>query len=126
MRDVKERPHAICDWEPSMTKQSFKDECDINKIIARYGVHNASMIRPQRQGPAQFLQVPVPDFQQALEMIEQAESAFASLPAKTRQIFENDPLKFVSFLDTATPQKLAEIGLVESASQTPVSEKIAE
>lgn len=126
MRDVKERPYAMCDWEPSMTKQSFKDECDINKIIARYGVHNAVMMRPQYQGQPRFLEVPVPDYQQALEMIQKAEESFAALPAKTRALFQNDPSHFVSFLDTATPEKLAEIGLVKTVPQTPVSEKTAE
>ena len=35
-RDVSERPHAITEWEPSLTKQSFADECNIPNMVAKY------------------------------------------------------------------------------------------
>jgi len=33
---LKKRPHAITFTEPSLTRQSFKDECDVNQIVKRY------------------------------------------------------------------------------------------
>ena len=36
MPKAKTRPHAITFTEPSLTRQSFKDECDVNKIVQRY------------------------------------------------------------------------------------------
>jgi len=30
------RPHAIVFTQPSLTRQSFKDECDVNLIVKRY------------------------------------------------------------------------------------------
>jgi len=36
MTKKKIRPHAIEFTEPSLTRQSFKDECDVNQIVKRY------------------------------------------------------------------------------------------
>jgi len=33
---AKTRPHAITFTQPSLTRQSFKDECDVNQIVQRY------------------------------------------------------------------------------------------
>jgi len=33
---LKKRPHAISFTQPSLTRQSFKDECDVNQIVKRY------------------------------------------------------------------------------------------
>lgn len=94
-------PHAPVDLvntEPSMTKQEFKDETDINILMARYekdgippGLTTAS--------PSYIDCTDIPDLRTALDIFIDAEKAFMSLSAQVRKEFDNDPLKFVDFAD---------------------------
>lgn len=82
--------------EPSMTKQSFKEECDINNIVRRFEA--TGQIDHINQAHAQGYYDDLPsglDLQAGLEMIRQAEGAFMALPAHVRAEFENDPVQFV-------------------------------
>lgn len=82
--------------EPSMTKQSFKDECDINNIVRKY--ETTGILDHVNQAAARGLYEDLPsglDLQAGLNMIAQAEEAFMALPAAARAEFDNDPVKFV-------------------------------
>lgn len=104
------QPHVSPEWtgeilnlktgelvkEPSMTKQSFKDECDINNIVKRFEA--TGQIDHINQAHAQGLFTDLPsglDLQAGLDMIRQAEAAFMALPAAARAEFDNDPVLFV-------------------------------
>lgn len=99
--------------QPSMTKQGHKDECDINKILKQYrvtGVIN-HISAHARQGAYEDLPDPI-DFQEALNMVQAAETAFATLPAKVRDRFQNDPIGFLEFTsDPKNAKEMAELGL---------------
>lgn len=75
----------------SLTQQQFKDECDINRIVAQAqrGIAPSFMAR----GVAQYLDTTKmpPDLQSAYEVIEQAHDAFMSLPAALRRELDDDP-----------------------------------
>nr|AVQ10245.1 internal scaffolding protein VP3 [Gokushovirinae environmental samples] len=121
------QPHIAVDWtgeildlktgelvkEPSMTKQSFKEECDINNIVRKFEA--TGQIDHINQAHAQGLFTDLPtglDLQTALNMKQQAESAFMALPAKIRAQFDNDPVEFVTFVeDPANQQQLIDWGL---------------
>lgn len=109
--------------EPSLTKQEFKTDCDINHIINRYD--NTGLIAHLNRAAARFLDVTqVTDYHDALNQVKAAEDAFMELPAKARAVFQNDPARF---LDAAhDPEKrelLVRAGLVkeEASSPSPVS-----
>lgn len=101
-------------FEPTLTKQSFKDDCDINKIVAKYaatGVLNHINAR----NPRYIDCVGVPDYQAALDMINTANEQFDALPAKIRARFGNDPEQLLAFMDDpANAEEAAKLGLIKA------------
>lgn len=99
-----------CSVEPSMTKQEFKDESDINNIMARFertGVDTFASANEQRYGDATSV-----DFQHAMNIVIQAESMFAEMPAPLRKRFDNDPAEFLRFIDNpANVEESIKLGL---------------
>lgn len=99
--------------EPSMTKQSFKEECDINNIVRRFeatGVIDHLNMRA-REGVYTDLPDPI-DFQGALNVVLAAETAFGSLPADLRARFGNDAEQFLAFTaDPANQEEMIKLGL---------------
>lgn len=84
---------------PSMTKQEFVRECDINNVIKQYKSHG--MISHINAKAAQGAYTDLPDsvdFQESLHTIMVAENAFMTLPAKVRDRFGQDPAEFLAFL----------------------------
>lgn len=95
----------------SLTKQSFKDECDINNILKKY--QNTGLIthvQEARSGYGDF--TAVTDYQSALNAVLEAQDAFLELPAQIRERFNNDPTEFVAFIDDPRNANAAiELGL---------------
>lgn len=88
--------------EPSMTKQSFKEECDINNIVRKFEA--TGQIDHINAAHAQGLFTDLPsglDLQTSLDLIKQSEAAFMALPANVRAQFDNDPVQFVDYVDQA-------------------------
>jgi len=114
------RVQLICN-DPSLTHQSFKAECDIRNIMKRYkktGVlsHATSMI------PQYFDASVVPDYQDALNLIIEAQASFDSLPSELRKRFGNDPAQFLSFTsDDSNFDEMVKLGLINK--QPEVAEK---
>lgn len=98
------------------TKQSFKDECDINNILKQYSA--TGIVRHIRQEQPRYADLPDDvDFQTAMNTVIQAESAFASLPSKVRNRFHNDPAEFLAFM--ADPKNLEEMYSLGLANRPP-------
>lgn len=93
-----------------VTKQSFKEQCDINVIMASYAKRG---LVAQRLG-AQYADLPDQmDYHQALNQVMEAQRAFESLPAKLRDRFGNEPGRFLSFIGDETNRAEAEqLGLI--------------
>lgn len=87
-----------------VTKQSFKDECDINVIVKRY---RTTGILPEiiKQNPQYGEFADVPSYQEAQEIYLKANEQFMSLNSHVRDRFGHDPGKFLEF---ATNPKNAE------------------
>jgi len=84
--------------EQGRTLQAHKDECDINRIIKTFtktGVITHGTARAPVYGDV----FDVPNYQEHLNQILAAQSAFEALPAEVRKIFDNDPAKFVEGVD---------------------------
>lgn len=101
---------------PGRTKQSFKDECDINVIMRRYQV-TGELVHLNQRSPL-FGDFPDMDFQSAMAIVIQARENFATLPSEVRDRFANDPGRLLSFLqDPANREEAIKLGLVRIAEQ---------
>lgn len=92
---------GIVNSEPSLTQQHFKDEADINKIIARYN-RTGILVDPSvpRSGDALFGDFSeVKDFREAQNFICMAKEAFMELDSSIRRRFHNDPSELIAFLN---------------------------
>jgi len=107
--------------EPDMTKQSFRDECDINHIINRYD--NTGLVTHLNPAPAVYADVTgIRDYHDALNIVVQASQAFEALPAKIRTHFNNDPGEFLDAAqDPDRREELAGLGLVPSSEGADVA-----
>lgn len=120
-------PHARV-YAPSdstlITKQSPKDECDINKILTQY--KKTGIITHISNNQSYFADLPDSlDYQESLQILESAETSFSALPARVRDEFSNDPGLFLAaFGDPTKAERLRELGLLkplEAAGRSPQS-----
>lgn len=101
--------------KPSRTKQSFRDECDVNKIMKRFkkaqGVDYLSRYSGYMSGEfGDFSNVV--DYRTALDQISRAQDVFMQLPAVVRSKFSNDAAAFLDFVqDEKNADQLVEWGL---------------
>ncbi len=95
----------------SMTKQSFAQESEINNIMAKY---EKTGVIDHVKNNAFYADMPAGlEYQMALQMTIDAEVAFNSLPANVRREFDNDPFKFLEFVeDPDNVERMAELGLI--------------
>ena len=116
--DVPSHPGSV-NTDPSMTQQHFRDECDINNIIARYN-KTGVLVDPLHPGTAQpsfgdFSSML--DYQEAQNIIIYANQAFALLPAYLRKRFNNEPAEMLQFLEKEENRDEAiKLGLVKRPS----------
>lgn len=106
-----------CSVEPSLTKQAFKEECDINTIIERFGL-GYQLPEGGITNPVwgQDWTDAVPDFHTAVNKIAQAGEAFDALPAHVRARFHHDPGELVDFVSQKSNlEEARKLGLVPPA-----------
>jgi len=104
------RPRISFKGTEVITKQSHKDECDINVIVRR--AHRAGEWPPNQKKPSYGDFSAVPDFQEAMNLVLRAEEQFASLPAAVRDRFSNDPARFLAFAnDPNSAEEMIRLGL---------------
>lgn len=106
---------------PSLTKQSFVAECDINNILKQY--QQTGVVKHINQKAEQGMYVDLPDeldFQASLETVRQATLAFDSLPSSVRSRFENDPSQFLEFMSNpANQDEMIKLGLATDTRPSP-------
>lgn len=71
-----------CSTKPDLARQEFKEETDVNKVLARYGIDG---IRREPQYSSVDYDM---DLQQALESIREAERGIARLPTELRSKYD--------------------------------------
>lgn len=97
--------------EPTRTKQAFKEECDINTIVRRFGITGQlpTGVRMPTYGDFTGLS----NYHEALNAIAQANEAFDEMPAHVRARFHNNPAEFVDFCSNPDNHKEAlKLGLL--------------
>jgi phage internal scaffolding protein len=95
----------------SKTKQSFKDECDINLMVERY---EKTGLLPQmiNDNPAYGDFSNPLDYQSSLDLIMKADEQFMALPANIRDRFKDDAREFLAFVnDSKNSDELVSMGL---------------
>lgn len=98
----------------SLTKQSFKAECDINNIVAKYAA-TGQVTHISAQKPRYIDCMPYVDYQYALDAVNAAAEQFAALPAKIRARFDNEPARLLEFLgDEKNALEAAKLGLLKA------------
>lgn len=94
-----------------VTDQSFREECDINTIMARY--QSTGELPQLNTQYAQYLDVTGMDFQEHMDFIIQAQGLFDELPSSIRDRFGNDPAAFLDFTsDPENRTEMAKMGLL--------------
>jgi len=117
--------------DDSLTQQQFKEESDINTIVARF---MKSGVLPNPVNMPQYVDYEgVFDFQSAMNTVRQADENFMRMDANVRARFNNSPQEFLEFfanpenndeairLGLAIPQAVAETK-VSAAEPTSKSE----
>lgn len=116
----------------SRCKQSFREECDVNRIVARArktGYLIDPTIVANRQ--AVFMDCSQVDFMDMLNRVNVAQRAFDALPSDVRSKFDNDVAKLLDFISDPVnedvsislgllPKKV--IPVVEEPAQEPVGQ----
>jgi len=103
--------------DPGLTKQSMKDECDVNIILKKFA--KTGLLSHAREHQGQYGDFSnVTDYRSALEQVQMAEGAFLSLPAEVREKFDNDAAAFLDFTgNPANREKMIEMGLIIPADK---------
>ncbi len=110
----------VKEYNDGRTKQCHKDECDINKIMARFDVSGTISHLNKYQGVyADFSDF---DFFEQTRKLTAGREVFDALPAEVRQEFGQSPAKFFAYVnDPANKDDLLEKlpGLAEPGTQLP-------
>ena len=111
--------------QPSKTQTQFKTEADINFLVNRYK-DSGSFYDPLNP-PRGTKRLPMfddfaslPEYQEAQNVVADAQRRFAELPATTRKFFDNDPTLLLAFVqDPKNREKAVELGLISAPVETP-------
>lgn len=114
-RENGKRYYPETDWEDPesvrqnvRTKQSFKDECDINQILKR-AQRAGGLSHVQKYPEAVYGEFDGTfDLLTAHERLNRAQEIFADLPSEVRNEFRNDALAFVGWAAKQDPGTLVE------------------
>ena len=106
--------------DPSMTQQQFKDEADINNIMARYQ-KTGVLVDPLTQSTRKpmfddFSELG--DFRDHQQAVIDAQEMFMQLPSRLRARFGNDPAELFQWLsNSANKDEAIELGLMSKPSE---------
>lgn len=110
--------HIDCSGDEPVTKQEFKDDCDVNVIVARCLRDGVERV-PQGAAPVFADVSQIGDFGEAMRRVQRASEAFASLDASIRTRFENDPRKLIAFVqDVRNYDEAVKLGLVVPSTKS--------
>nr|UXQ87989.1 MAG: internal scaffolding protein [Microvirus sp.] len=117
--------HSSLNTEPSLTKQSFTAECDINNIIGQYT--KSGVISHENPHNPQYGFAAGNDFREALEIVKIANDQFDSLPSNIRGKFNNSPDEFLDFAQNPNnAAEMVDMGLLDkSDSPVPKTDQMA-
>ena len=129
-REFERRPYVP---DPvSRTKQSFADECEINNIMAKF--QQTGVINHAAKHQASYGEADGTTFQEAMNIVIEAQEAFSDLPSSLRSRFGNDPAAYLDFVSNEENHpEMERLGLLNRSyteedslpSITPETERIS-
>ncbi len=108
-------PRVSIDFSEAVgrTKQSMKDECDVNNIMSKY--QKTGMIDHFAKHSGEYGFATSIDFHGAMNLIMKAEDMFGDLPGEVRGRFNGDPGEFLAFVqDPENADEMLSLGLREA------------
>ena len=117
--------------QPSLTVQAEEPNCNINNIMQRYATQG--ILPPTNGAEAQYADVSnIGDYMECLQVVQNAQNAFDSLPSALRKELDNNPANLVTFIQNpANKERCVEFGLlnqevmeVPKVVVTPVSDSV--
>lgn len=116
----RESSEGIIFTEPTMAQQHFKDECDVNTILRNY--ETTGLLTHVANGTPSYGDFSsVLEFQQAQNILIEAQDAFEALPASLRKRFDNDPAVMLEFIENPDNREEAEkLGLLNKSINSTV------
>lgn len=123
MQKITKRPDgnldvATVNEEPSMALQQYKDQCDINLIVKRFKRTGELTHLNNRRGFYGDLS-DAPSFRESMQLVVEAQQAFAELPSQIRKRFGNDPALLMEFIaDKNNYDEAVSLGLIDKKAGT--------
>lgn len=107
-------------YDDGRTKQCFKNECDIDKIMARF--RQSGTISHLAKYEGTYSDFSDFDFHEQSNMLARGEQMFADLPAEIRREFDQSPAAFFKYVNDPKNQKDLHVklpGLAKAGDQLP-------
>ncbi len=103
------RVQLLCEGT-GRTRQSSRDECDINVIMSKYA--KTGFINHLSRHGGDYGFASSVDFHGAMNIVTKADQMFGDLPAEARNRFHGDPAEFLDFVaDPANLDEMRVLGL---------------
>lgn len=122
------RPKVDFSTSPSLTRQEFKDEANVNNLLKRYAVSGAfydplTIQKAASRKPLFGDFTHFQDFQACQNAIIEAREAFDALPVEVREKFNYEPAKLIEWLaDDSNREEAIKLGLIEKAASAATPE----
>jgi len=99
-------------------KQSFKNECDINLIMAKFA--KTGVITHVNRHEGTYGEVPSQTYHEAMEIVRNANEMFSEVPAAVRKKFGNSPEAFLEFVSNPeNVEEMRKLGIAKPAYVPP-------
>lgn len=93
--------------DKGLTEQNHKESCDIHSIMRK--AQRTGVIEHNNQHAGSYSEYPQGiDFHLAMNTIAEANSMFESIPSHIRKEFDNDPSKFLDFIQNENNREAIE------------------
>lgn len=108
--------------EFTFTQQSCKDECDINNILKQY--KRTGILTHVNPAQPEYIDLPSDvELQTSMNVVNAAANAFADMPSSVRDMFDNDPVKFLAGIhDPSKRKELEAAGLIRARDALDVAQ----
>lgn len=120
------KPVVDCSKDKGFTVQADREDADINKIIQRFE-KSGQQARVNSKEPFYGDVSDIGDLAESLMKVQKAQELFMEYEWPIRERFDNDPSKFVEFLEDEGNRKEAEeLGIVQKRPVEPSPSPVPE
>lgn len=100
-----------CTEDEDLAQQQFRDDADINTIVAKFGI--AAAVPPGFQWPEADVTGVPNDYATAVRVVEETQTAFMQLPGELRARFQNNPQMVLNWVhDDKNYEEAQKLGLL--------------